>query len=140
MTSASADNPDMSVFVTRLLSLGKLSSGDGTRLVVCGGNVEAADIVENPRLPIENAVQQSTNDFGPIATALLALKDSAFKSNLVPPDQRYRESQLRLIPTYVLLALLLLLGLASLVRDPYQNIGYSSRLQSEIQKIAPQVK
>ena len=130
---------DMSMFVKRLLSVAKLSSADGARLVMCGVS-EGAETQENPRLPIENAGPQSANDFGPIATALLALKDSAFKSNLVPPEQRYRESQLRLIPTYALVALVMLMGLAWLARDSYQNIGYSSRLESEIQKIAPQVK
>jgi Tfp pilus assembly protein PilN len=137
---SSADAPpDMSALVKRLLSVGKLSSADGARLVICGLN-EASDIQQNPRLPLENAGPQSANDFGPIATALLALKDSPFKSNLVPPEQRYRESQLRLIPTYVLAALVILMGLVWLARDSYQNIGYSSRLESEIQKIAPQVK
>jgi len=131
--------PDMSAFVKRLLSVGKLSSADGARLVICGLN-EADEAQQNPRLPLENAGPQSASDFGPIATALLALKDSAFKSNLVPPEQRYRESQLRLIPTYVLVALVILMGLAWLARDSYQNIGYSSRLESEIRKIAPQVK
>src|SRR5207253_7550688 len=120
-------------------SIGKLSSADGARLVMCGVN-DAAESPENPRLPIENAGPQSANDFGPIATALLALKDSPFKSNLVPAEQRYRESQLRLIPTYVLVALVILMGLVWLIRDPYQNIGYSSSLETEIQKIAPQVK
>jgi Tfp pilus assembly protein PilN len=129
----------MSAFVKRLLSVGKLSSADGARLVICGLN-EGDEAQQNPRLPLENAGPQSASDFGPIATALLALKDSAFKSNLVPPEQRYRESQLRLIPTYVLVALVILMGLAWLARDSYQNIGYSSRLESEIRKIAPQVK
>src|SRR5437870_265918 len=130
---------DMSVFVKRLLSVGKLSSADGARLVMCGV-IEDSEIEQNPPLPIDNAGPQSANDFGPIATALLALKDSPFKSNLVPFEQRYRESQQRLIPSYVLVALVMLMGLAWLVRDSYQNIGYSSNLQSEIQKIAPQVK
>ena len=131
--------PDMSGFVKRLLSIGKLSSADGSRLVVCGAN-EAIEIQQNPRLPIDNAGPQSANDFGPIATALLPLKDSPFKSNLVPSEQRYRESQLRLIPTYVLVGLVVLVGLAWLARDSYQNIGYSSGLETEIQKIAPQVR
>jgi Tfp pilus assembly protein PilN len=141
MTSAAGEDlSDISVFVSRLLSVGKLSSAEGTRLLVCGANVEAADIVENPRLPLENAGPQSGNDFGPIATALLALKDSPFKSNLVPPDQRYRESQLRLIPSYVLVALVVLMGLAWFAREPYQNVVYSSRLAGEIEKIAPDVR
>ncbi len=137
--SATNDETDIAGFVKRLLSVGKLSSADGVRLVMCGAN-EGSEAPDNPRLPIENAASESANDFGPIATALLPLKDSPFKSNLVPPEQRYRESQLRLIPSYVLLALVMLMGLVWLVREPYQSIGYSSKLQSEIQKIAPQVK
>jgi general secretion pathway protein L len=41
---------------------------------------------------------------------------------------------------YALVALVMLMGLAWLARDSYQNVGYSSGLESEIQKIAPQVK
>jgi Tfp pilus assembly protein PilN len=141
MTDVAGDNAaDMPVLVKRLLSLGKLSSADGARVVVCGENVEAAEIVENARLPVENAGPQTTNDFGPIATALLALGTSAFNSNLVPPEQRYRESQMRLIPTYILAALVVLAGLAWIAREPFQNVRYSSRLESEIQQIAPQVR
>jgi Tfp pilus assembly protein PilN len=139
LTGSSDDATDVPAFMKRLLAVGKLSTADGARLLLCGVT-EPSETTENPRLPIENAGPESTNDFGPISTALLPLKDSPFKANLVPFEQRYRESQLQMIPSYVLAGLVLLVALAWLVREPYQTIGYSGRLESEIQQIAPQVR
>ena len=127
------------LLLDRLLSTAKLHSVEGSRLVVCGGDLDRSVLDGNPRLPIENAKPDSAADFGPIATALLPLKDSGFRSNLVPPAMRYRESRMRLIPTYVLGLLVILTGLLLLARDPYQNMVYASRLDDEIRKIAPQV-
>ena len=126
--------------IDRLLPVAKLASAEGSRLLVCGEKPDASILVDNPRLPIESAKQEFTRDFGAIATALLPLKESTFKSNLVPLGLRYRESQLRLIPTYVLGILAVCIGVALLVRAPYQNTVYASRLDAEIKKVAPQVK
>ena len=126
--------------IERLLSVAKMTGAEDARLVVCGGGLDPSALVENPRLPVEDAKPESTNDFGAIATALLPFKESTFGSNLVPPALRYRESQLRLIPSFVLGLLTICVGCGLLVREPYQNNVYASRLDGEIRKIQPQVK
>src|SRR6266516_4839432 len=87
--------------IDRLLPVAKLASAEGARLLVCGEKLDTAFLEDNPALPIEGAKREFTRDFGAIATALVPLKESTFKSNLVPPALRYRESLLRLIPAYV---------------------------------------
>src|SRR5439155_17321251 len=57
-----------------------------------------------------------------------------------PPGQRYRESQIRLIPAAALALLAVMVGAGLLVREPYQNKVYASELDGEIKKIAPKVK
>ena len=127
------------LLVDRLLSAAKLSSSEGARLIVCG-KVDDSALENNPRLPLEAAKPESTKDFGSVAAALLPLKDSAFKSNVVPVDLRYRESRRRLIPAFTLGLLATLMGAALLLRDSYQNSVYASQLDGEIRKISPQVK
>jgi Tfp pilus assembly protein PilN len=117
-----------------------MTSAEDARLVVCGGGLDPSAMADNPRLPIEDAKPESTNEFGAIATALLPFKESTFGSNLVPPALRHRDSQLRLIPSFVLGLLTICVGCALLAREPYQNTVYASRLDGEIRKIAPQVK
>ena len=140
LTVPPADEPGATkTLMDRLLSVAKLPSAEGARFVVCGGSSDAASLVENPHLPIENTKPQSTADFGAIAAATLPLKESPFRSNLVPPVQRYHESQLRLIPTYVLGFFVICAVLGLVAREPYQSIAYASRIDTEIRKIAPQV-
>ena len=130
---------DAKAFVDRLLSVAKLPSAENSRVIACGGGPDAGTSEENPRLPIENAKPQATADFGAIVTALSFLKGTAFSSNLIPRDLRYRESQLRLIPTYVLVFLAICTGLVLLAREPYQSTAYSSSLDAEIQRLTPTV-
>ena len=139
LTVFSGDDVAARGLVERLLSVGKLPSAEGSRFVLCGAGIDEAAEQENPRLPLENAKPQSAKDFGAIATALLPLKASSFSSNLIPRSLRYRESQLRLVPTYVLGFVAICMGLALLVRGPYQATIYASQLDGEIQKIAPEV-
>jgi Tfp pilus assembly protein PilN len=140
LTSPSTENADPpKAFVDRLVSQARLPSSEGARLLVCGGDADPSSLEDNPRVPIENAKPESAKDFGAIATALLPLKESAFKSNLVPPELRYRESQLKLVPAYVAGFIAICMGLALLAREPYQNMVYASRLDGEIRKVAPQV-
>jgi Tfp pilus assembly protein PilN len=140
LTAPPADGPGVTkALMDRLLSMAKLPSAEGSRFVLCGGGSDPANLEENPRLPIENAKPESTADFGAIAAALLPLKESSFRSNLVPPAQRYHESQLRLIPTYVLGFFVICVGLALMARESYQSVAYASRIDTEIRKIAPQV-
>lgn len=139
MTDSSDEGVSRSL-VDRLFSVAKLSSGDASRLIVCGSQADTFDLQDNPLLPLENAKQEATLNFGAIATALLPLKESPYKANLIPRDLRYRQGQLRFVPTYVLGLLAVGMGLALLAREPYQNGIYASQLNSEIQKIAPQVR
>jgi Tfp pilus assembly protein PilN len=88
-------------------------------------------------LPLEDAKPESIGRFGAIACALAPLKKSAFQSNLVPPQARYRRSQLQLVPTYILIALTVLLGLGLLGREPYQMMTYASQIDEEVKRIAP---
>ena len=136
---ANDDGVAPKLLVDRLLSAAKLSSSEGARLIVCG-KVDDSALENNPRLPLEAAKPESTKDFGSVAAALLPLKDSAFKSNVVPVDLRYRESRRRLIPAFTLGLLATLMGAALLLRDSYQNSVYASQLDGEIRKISPQVK
>lgn len=137
--SSDGGSADTKAFVDRLLSVAKLPSAESSRVIMYGGNTDAEASEENPNLPLENAKPHAASDFGAIATALSPLKGSAFSSNLIPRELRYRESQLQLIPTYILGFLAIFMGLALLAREPYQTMAYSSRLDVEIQRIAPEV-
>ena len=125
--------------IDRLLSTAKLASTEEARVVVYG-DLDAAGLAENTLIPVENAKPDDTKDFGSIAAALLPLKESAFKANLVPADLRYRENQMRLIPAFVMGFLTICTGAVLLAREPYQNTVYASKLDSDIRKIAPQAK
>jgi Tfp pilus assembly protein PilN len=125
--------------VARLLSTAKITSAEGGRLIVCG-NAEPPDFAENPALPLENSKPDAAKEFGSVAVALVPLKEGCFRSNLLPPELRYSESRMRLIPALVLGLLTLFLGAALLVREPYQNRVYASELDRDIKKIAPQIK
>jgi Tfp pilus assembly protein PilN len=123
----------------RLLSAAKQPTSEGVRLIVCG-DLEEPLTEDNPRLPVERAKADAARDFGPIAAALLPLKQSAFKSNAVPPELRHRESRRRLIPAFALAFLSICMGAALLAREPYQSSIYASQLDRQIRQIAPTVK
>jgi len=125
--------------VDRLLSAAKISSSDDSRLIACG-KVDPSATVNNVGLPLEDAQPESTKDFGSIATALLPVKNTPFKSNFIPADLRYRESRRRLIPAFALGTLVILMGMALFLREPYQSALYASQLDAEIGKISPKVK
>src|SRR5262249_41110639 len=93
--------------VERLCALGRVQSLDAVRLIVHGAKASELE-PDSVAIPLEGARQDASQVFGAWSTALLALKASAFNINVVPPGQRYRRNQLRLIPTYVLLVLTLL--------------------------------
>lgn len=126
--------------VERLVSVGRIVSPESARVIVYGSASGSLEAVEPLPLPMENAKPESSNRFGAIASALSGLKKTAFDSNLVPRELRYRQNQLKLLPTYVLIALAVLLGAALAAREPYQTMVYASRLDSEIQVIAPGVR
>ena len=140
LTVPSAENAALpSILVDRLLSTAKLQSVEDARLIACGDS-EAFAAHSNPPLPLEDAKPDAANQFGPVAAALLPFKESAFKSNLIPPELRYRESRMRLVPAFALAVLAILMGSALLVREPYQNKVYAAQLDSAIKTIAPKVK
>jgi Tfp pilus assembly protein PilN len=121
--------------VDRLVAVGRISPTTDSRVLVYG---PVSSSVGGPvTLPLENAKPDSSNQFGAVAAALSGVRKGRFTSNLIPVAQRYRRSQLQLIPTYVLLMFSALLGLALLGREPYQSMVYSARIEDEIQKIAP---
>lgn len=124
----------------RLLSMGRVADPDAVRLVVYGSSAASVEGVPPLRLPLESADPASGRQFGVIAAAFGGMRRGPFNTNLVPRDLRYRRSQLQLIPTYVLIALTVLMGLAMLVREPYQMVLYASRIDSEIQRVAPEVR
>jgi Tfp pilus assembly protein PilN len=126
--------------VDRLLAVGRLSSPERTRVILYGAAAGSLESFEYVSLPIENAKRESSSRFGAIASSLAGLKKTAFDSNLLPRHLRYRQNQLQLIPTYVLIALAVLLGIAIVAREPYQTMLYASKLDSEIETIAPQIK
>ena len=125
--------------VDRLLSAAKMSSSEGARLIICG-NVDLSAFESNPLLPIEDAKPEATKEFGSVAAALLPLKETPFKSNIVPANLRHRESRRRLIPAFALGFLTILLGVALLLREPYQTAIYAAQLDGEIKRISPKVK
>jgi Tfp pilus assembly protein PilN len=125
--------------IDRLLSAAKMVSTDDSRLVFCG-KVDIGTPENNSTIPLEDAKPESIKDFGSIAAALLPLKESSFKSNLVPADLRYRESRRRLIPAFVMGALVLVLGTGLFLREPYQSAIYASQLDAEMRKITPKIK
>lgn len=126
--------------VERLLALGRVSSPERARVIVYGSASASLESFERIAIPMENAKAESSDRFGAVASALAGLKKTAFDSNLVPRQLRYRQNQLQLIPTYVLIVLAVLLGMAIAAREPYQAMLYGSQLETEIQQIAPQVR
>ena len=125
--------------IDRLLSISKFSPDQEVQMIVCG-DVDETAVSDNPPIPIENASREAAKDFGSIATAILPFKDSAFKSNLVPPELRFRESQMQLIPAFALAVLTIVMGAILVARDPYQNSVYAARLDAEVKKVAPQAR
>lgn len=124
----------------QLMSVGRVQSPENVRVVLHGSASSAFETIPTVPLPLENARSDSSRVFGTIAAALAGIKRSAFNVNLVPADQRYRRNQLQLIPTYALVGLTVLAGIAMIVREPYQSSVYASKLDTEIRKISPEIK
>jgi Tfp pilus assembly protein PilN len=123
--------------VERLMAVGRLSSLSQARLLTFGPACSTFEQREHVALPMEGAALDSSDRFGSISTAMLGLRKTGFESNLIPPEVRYQHNHLQWIPTYALLGLGLLLGVALLGREPYQQTVYASQIDAEIQRIAP---
>jgi Tfp pilus assembly protein PilN len=125
--------------IDRLLSAVRMSSSNDSRVWV-SGKVENSAVENNPRLPLQDVKPESTKEFGSIATALMPLKQSPFKSNLVPAELRYHESRRRLMPAVVMGVLVFAMSIGLFLREPYQNAIYGSELNTEIRKVSPKIK
>jgi Tfp pilus assembly protein PilN len=135
------DSPaTVNAVVEQLLSMARLEKPENARLLIYGPGSAALEDVQPVSLGLENAPANASGRFGAICSALSVSKKTGFECNLVPENLRFRTSQLRLVPTYVLLLLTVLLGGAMLLREPYQSTLYASKLDHEIQLVAPQVK
>jgi Tfp pilus assembly protein PilN len=60
--------------------------------------------------------------------------------NLLPPERQVRKSRWMMTPTYVLVAINVLVALALLLRAPLQERSYSRQLVQEITHLEPEVK
>jgi len=73
-----------------------------------------------------------------LATTTLSKSRSA-KINLIPPDQRVIERKPSLIPTFVLVALLLVMAVTAGTREYKQSSRFVGRIEAEVHKLEPQV-
>jgi Tfp pilus assembly protein PilN len=139
MCSASNSGPDVvenaRIATERLMALGRLDNPESARVIAYGSQSSLIDAAAADA-PFENGNPESMQRFGAIASALNGLKKTAFESNLVPKYARYHQSRVQLIPTYVLLLVAGLLGVAMLLREPYQMMAYASQLQDEIRRVS----
>ena len=74
------------------------------------------------------------------AAVASALPRKAGRLNLLPPEQRRENSKLVYIPTAVLAAIAVALGLANLFYGQIEERRYQSILQDEVKKLAPASK
>lgn len=74
---------------------------------------------------------------GLAATALS--KSQSAKINLIPPDQRVIERKPSVIPTFVLVALLLVMAVTAATREYKQSSKFVGRIDTEVRKLQPQV-
>ncbi len=87
----------------------------------------------------------SSETFGehamPYATAIAsALPWPSLSVNLLPPEHRQSSSRIRLIPTMVLAAALVLLLAGLLAESSYEKRRYLNSIQNEAKRIAPQAQ
>ena len=80
------------------------------------------------------------NALGYAAAIISACPWLAMDANLLPEEQRRGSSRVRLIPTFALSAVLLLLVGALAAQSKYEDSRYLNLLQSEIRKIEPQAR
>jgi Tfp pilus assembly protein PilN len=123
---------------SQLMRAGRIDSLDHVRVVTHGA--ANADAERSPvELPIE-ASSDAANSFGAICAALLGLVGSAYRSNLIPPQMRYQRNRLQLVPTYFLVAAVVVLGVFVWIREPYQQLAYADQLQARVQGLAPAMR
>jgi Tfp pilus assembly protein PilN len=121
-----------------LTRAGRVESVDQVRFVAYGAAASQAGL-EPAALPIEGQAVPATG-FGAISTALLGSARSAFRLNLIPPALRFQRNYLQVVPTYGLVAALVVLGTFAWLREPYQQSLYAARLDDEGRRLAVEVR
>jgi Tfp pilus assembly protein PilN len=141
--SAAESGPDTasqaSTVLARVLAQGRVSDPETVRLVAHGSQVDRLPEEPSPRLPLENASTGAARKFGAIAAAIAGLGNAGFAANVLPLQLRHRTSQVRMVPTYALVLLIVFTVLGAMVREPYQSRLYASEIEQEIDRIAPTV-
>ena len=116
----------MSGCASQLMRAGRVESPEQLQVLLHGA-ATAGMPLEPVQLPVK-AVQIAQKAFGAISTALLGLARSGFRLNFIPGPLRFQRNRLQLIPAYILVALLAVLGLVAWLREPYQQSLYAQRL------------
>jgi Tfp pilus assembly protein PilN len=93
-------------------------------------------VVIIPKTVLESWLQTFEAARIPLAGASLA----GFDVNVLPASLRRGSARVQVVASYVLAACLLLVGLAFLLRAPYQQRVYASQIQQEITRLEPEVK
>ena len=135
---ASSSTQRAASIIARLSSLARVVNLENARTVAHGANREDLD-KDNPLIPVEGAADKE-GLFGALAAALSGVGKSPFTLNVIPLERRFRNNQARLVPTFVLVLLLVLVGTALGLRQPYQLSVYASELQVAIRAVAPTVR
>ncbi len=136
---AGSSNQRAASMIARLASQARVMSLEAARTVAHGSKLEDLD-GDNPRLPVEGTVDRPRGFFGALAAALSGVGESPFAVNVIPSERRYRSKQAQLVPTFVLVLLLVLVGTALGLRAPYQWSVYASGLETAIRSVAPTVR
>ena len=124
--------------IARLASLARVVSLENARTIAHGSKLEDLD-EDNPPLPVEGVVGRQRGLFGALTAALSGVGASPFAVNIIPSERRYRGNLAQLVPTFLLVLLLFLVGTALGLRGPYQWSVYASELENAIRGVAPTV-
>jgi len=93
-------------------------------------------IVIVPRSVLDPWLQLFESCGPPLSGATL----EGFDVNVIPAQMRRRSARAQLIATCVLAAAVVILGIAFLLRQPYQERVYAAQIQAEISRLDPEVK
>jgi general secretion pathway protein L len=78
--------------------------------------------------------------FESIGSSLSGASLMGFDANVIPPNLRPKSARLQVVASGVLVACILIVGVALALRDPYQQRVYASEIQAEITRLDPEVK
>jgi general secretion pathway protein L len=96
----------------------------------------AITIVIIPKSILDSWLQLFESSNMPLSGATL----EGYEANVIPPQLRRRSATVQLVTGCVLAGFVVLVGLALLLRAPYQQRVYASQIQQEISKLEPDVK